>query len=274
MRLAGLLVALSLFTQGCLLDMAPAREPMDATWESHMLAGDYGTWFYSEKRSYVGPDKIESSPERASGTRYGITISDQSTLGGGGWSLTGGIVGRLDRPGASIELFGKKVTRLHGPKRMVTPQDHSYEFFLLVRPTGAQRGGVVKRWTFPYEELGQTVPPALERNLRARYTGLELENALARSKGIFVDGYLSFDEQSKTATVIITGLVRPFQERVDLSNERLAGEYERRPPLASLAPHHRVLRVMLHTRWSEIGCPWLCSLILRLSSRTTVRTAG
>ena len=151
-RFGELVLAVPLFMQGCFLDIAPAREPLDAAWQSHMLAGDYGAWFYGEKRSYIGPDKIESSPERASGTRYGITISDQSTLGGGGWSLTGGIVGRVERPGASIELFGKEVARLHGPKRMVSPQDHSYEFFLLVRPTGAQRGSVVKRWSFPYED--------------------------------------------------------------------------------------------------------------------------
>ena len=66
------------------------------------------------------------------------------------------------------------------------------------------------------------IPPALERNLRAQYTGAELENALARSKGIHVDGYLDFDEPSMTATVTITGLVQPFQERVDLSQELLA----------------------------------------------------
>jgi hypothetical protein len=184
-----------------------------------MLAGEYGTWFYGEKRSYVGPDTIESSPERASGTRYGITVSDQSTFGGGGWSLTGGIVGLVQRPGARIELFGKETARLHGRKRMVSPHDQSYEFFLLVRPTGAQQGRMVKRWSFPYDELGQTIPPALERSLRAKYTGAELESALARAKGIFVDGYLSFDERNKAAKVSITGLARPFEELIDLSKE-------------------------------------------------------
>ena len=117
----------------------------------------------------------------------------------------------------SIELFGKGISRVHGLKRTVYPQDHSFEFCLVVRPTGAAQGAIVKHWSFPYEELGRTVPPALERNLRARYAGVELENELARSKGIYVDGYLSFDEQSKTATVTITGLRQPFKERVDLS---------------------------------------------------------
>ncbi len=184
-----------------------------------MLAGEYGTWFYGEKRSYIGPDKIESSPGRASGTRYGISINDQSTFGSGGWSLTGGIVGRVELPGASIELFGKEMTRVHGLKETVSPQDHSFEFFPLVRPTGAQRGNVVKGWSFPSEELGQTIPPALERNLRAEHTGAELDAALARSMGIYIDGYLAFDESSKTVTVTITGLVQPFEERVDLARE-------------------------------------------------------
>jgi len=184
-----------------------------------MLAGEYGTWFYGKKEAYVGPDTIESSPGLASGTRYGLSIIDQSTLGGGGWSLRGGIVGRVERPSTGIELFGKRITRVHGLKETVSPQDHSFEFFLVVRPTGAQPGTVVKRWSFPYEELGRTVPPALERNLRASYTGAELEEELTRSKGIYVDGYLSFDERDKTATVRITGLARPFEEHVDLAKQ-------------------------------------------------------
>jgi len=220
MRLARLLVfILPLVTQGCLLDIAPAREPLDATWQSHMLAGEYGTWFYGEKWSYVGPDEIKSSPSGASGTLHGITVSDQSTLGGGGWSIIGGMVARIVRPHEDVELFGRQIARTHGMWRTSSDTDESFEFFLLVRPRATGRGRLVKHWSFPYEDLGRTVPPALERRLRTSYTGAELENAVARSKGIFVDGYLSFDEHNKTATVTITGLARPFEEHVDLSLE-------------------------------------------------------
>lgn len=182
-----------------------------------MLAGEYGAWFYGERRPHDGSDNTRSSPEAASGTRYGIVVSDQSTLGGGGWSLAGGMVGRVVLPSASIELFGKEVARLHGAKRMARSQDYNCEFFLVVRSRGAQRGSVVREWRFRHEELGQTVPPALEKSLRARYTGAELDNALARAKGIFVDGFLRFEERDKTATVTLAGLVWPFEERVDLS---------------------------------------------------------
>ena len=184
-----------------------------------MLTGEYGEWFYGEKTSFVGPDKVESSPLGASRTRYGIRISEQSRFGGGGWSIVGGTVARIVRPGRNIELFGKEIVRVHGVKETVSDQDFSYEFFLLVRPNPAGRGRLIKQWSFPREELGRTVPPALERNLRARYSGAELEKELETSKGIHVEGFLSLDEQSKMATITITGLVRPFQERVDLSQK-------------------------------------------------------
>ncbi len=220
MQLARFLVLiLPLVTQGCLLDIAPAREPLDATWLSHMLAGEYGTWFYGEKRSYVGPDKIESWPLGASGTRYGITVSDQSDLGGGGWSIVGGMVARVVRPPEHLELFGKEIARLHGLMQTSGDQDRRFEFFLVMRPNPSGPGRLVKSWSFPYEALGRAIPPALEKNLRAKYTGAELDAALARSMGIYINGYLAFEESSKTATVTITGLVQPFEERVDLARE-------------------------------------------------------
>jgi len=205
-RLARFLVVILPFvTQGCLLDIAPAREPLDATWRSHMLAGEYGTWFYGEKREYVGPDEIKSWPGAASGTLYGITVSDQSTFGGGGWSLTGGIVGRVKQPAASIELFGKEIARVHGLMRNVGPKDFSYDFFLVVRPTGTHRGRLVQQWRFPREALADR--PA--------------EDATPGFPHI-VHGYLSFDEQSKIATITISGLLKPLQEHIDLSQEPVA----------------------------------------------------
>jgi|SRR5262245_10614270 len=215
-----LVVILPLVTQGCLLDIAPAREPLDATWQAHMLAGEYGQWFHGEKSTYVRTGREIHSSTYTTG--YNIDIIEQSTFGGGGWSIGGGMVARVVRPHEDVELFGKRIARTHGLMRTVSDTDHSFEFFLVVRPRATGHGRLVKRWILFYEELGRVIPPALERNLRAQYTGAELENALARSKGIHVDGYLDFDEPSMTATVTITGLVQPFQERVDLSQELLA----------------------------------------------------
>jgi len=103
--------------------------------------------------------------------------------------------------------------------RTSSDSDESFKFFLVVRPRPTGPGRLVKRWSFSNEELGRTIPPGLEENLRAKYSGIELERALERSRGIYINGYLTLDERDKIATVTISGLARPFEERVDLSKE-------------------------------------------------------
>ena len=83
-----------------------------------MLAGEYGFWSEGKKGPFVGDDAIRSWPVEANLTRYGIGIIDQSNLGGGGWSMIGGLLGRAALGEAAIELFGKRVTRVHGMKRV------------------------------------------------------------------------------------------------------------------------------------------------------------
>ncbi|HKB24014.1 MAG TPA: hypothetical protein VKG64_03085 [Methylomirabilota bacterium] len=213
-------LVLPLLLQGCLLDIAPAREALDETWKARMLAGEYGSWFHGKKSASVGRDEIRSSPIGADRTRYGISLENESTLGGGAWSMDGGMVARVSRPGESAELFGKKVLRIHGPWYTVTHLDYSYEFFLVVRPTATGRGRLVKQWSFPREKLALRTAPGVLESLPPDYPpdvrkSLESE----ANKRFYIDGFLSFDEPSKTATVAITGLVRPFEERVDLSDE-------------------------------------------------------
>lgn len=111
-----------------------------------------------------------------------------------------------------------RLARTAGPTAP-SDEDYSYEFFLVVRPTATDRGRLVRQWSFPREEVARTVPSGLAEKLRAEYAGAELEKRLEQQKGLYVHGFLRFDEQSKTATVTITGLVRPFEERVDLSGE-------------------------------------------------------
>jgi len=198
-----LLVALVMLVPACLLDIAPPREPLDAVWEERMLSGQYGQWFHGTKSPYVGPDELQSWPAGASGTRHGIDIVEQSSLGGGGWSIVGGMVGRILQPSASIELFGKQTTRVHGMRRAAVDQDYSFEFFLVVRPRSTGRGRLVRRWRFSRNELAR--PP---HEYPRRY-----------APPFAVDGFLTFDEPNRTATVSITGLARPFRTRVDLSRE-------------------------------------------------------
>lgn len=220
LRLGHFLLVLPLLVQGCVFDIAPSREPLDEAWKERMLAGEYGQWFDGVKWSFIGRDEMQSSPGRASGTRYGISISNQGLLGGAGWSTVGGMVAHVVRPGASVELFGREVVRAHGMKRTVTDQDFSYEFFLVVRPSPTGRGRPVKQWSFPREELALRTAPGVLESLPPNYPA-EVRKSLESeaNKRFYIDGFLSFDEQSKTATVTITGLVRPFQERVDLSQE-------------------------------------------------------
>ncbi|OGL02500.1 MAG: hypothetical protein A3E31_02050 [Candidatus Rokubacteria bacterium RIFCSPHIGHO2_12_FULL_73_22] len=173
-----------------------------------MLTAEYGQWFDGEKWPFVGYDTIRSSPVLAGGTRYGIHISNMAALGGAGWSAVGGLVARVVRPGASVELFGKEIVQTHGMKGTATRDDYSYEFFLVVRPSATGRGRLVKQWAFPREEIAG-IPPDRPENFPRGFVRLS------------VDGFLALDEGSKIATVTITGLVRPFQEHVDLSSDLL-----------------------------------------------------
>lgn len=210
---------LSLCLQSCLLDMAPAREPLDRMWIERMLAAEYGSWADGVNLPAVGGDEIRSSPVGAGTTRHGIGIHAGSTLGGGGWSFTGGVVERVSVRGADLELFGKEVWRVHGPKGTGNLQDRSYEFFLVVRPTGPGAARVVKDWHFSWEELAPTVAPDVAERLKRQYAGAALERELEREQIVSLHGYLTVDPIGKVATITITGLKRPFQERVDLSRE-------------------------------------------------------
>ena len=214
-----ILAGLSLCLQSCLLDMAPAREPLDRMWMERMLAAQYGSWADGVNLPAVGSDEIRSSPVGAGTTRHGIGIHAGSTLGGGGWSFTGGMIGRVAMGSATVELFGKDVARVHGPKGTSNLPDESYEFFLIVRPAGPGAARVVRDWRFPWEELAPTVAPEVAERLRQQYAGAELEKRLERNQIISVHGYLTVDPNGKVATVTITGLKRPFQERVDLARE-------------------------------------------------------
>jgi len=211
-----MVAGLSLCLQSCLLDMAPAREPLDRMWMESILAAQYGSWADGVNLPAVGGDEIRSSPVGAGTTRHGIGIHAVSTLGGGGWSFTGGVVRRAVVGSTTAELFGKEVWRVHGPKGTGNLQDRSYEFFLVVRPTGPGAARVVRDWRFSWEELAPTVAPEVAERLRRHYAGTELERQLERNQIISLDGYLAVDPNGKVATVTITGLKRPFQELVDL----------------------------------------------------------
>jgi hypothetical protein len=213
----GLLVGcVGLLAQACLLDIPPRLEPLDELWMRRMLEGQYGR--------VADPDTIESYPVGASFTRYGIEIRETRSTNAG-WELRGGLLARIPMVGFTLELFGRETTRTHGPTyTAAVGRDHTYEFFLVVRPSSHARGRLLRAWRFHPQELAQTgddVDPAiLQRSTRSRAS---IEAILHPAPGAyprhFVDGYLDFDESTRMATVTVTGLKRPFRDHVDLSNE-------------------------------------------------------
>src|SRR5262249_40869119 len=80
------------------------------------------------------------------------------------------------------------------------PCEKGYEFFLLQRRGGGSSAAVIRQWKFPPEAVPDTV----------RYGGYG-------PKFEPVQGKLHYE--LRTATVTITGLKNPFEERIDLSLE-------------------------------------------------------
>jgi hypothetical protein len=222
-------LTLAALAQGCLLfDIPPAREPLDDVWQQRMLTGQYGAW---KDGAEVPPawrrwpvsdaDKIASYPVGAPLSKYGIEVR-QNRSTNAGWELVGGLIGRVNLDGRTIELYGRRVIRVHGPVGTLSiERDITYDFFLVLRPSNGARGRVVRHWRFPPEELaltGSPVDPAIFS--RSTRTKADIETILHPAEGSlrqhYVDGYLDFDPKNNTATVTVTGLNRPFREVVDL----------------------------------------------------------
>lgn len=221
-----LTVCAALLGQACLLDIPPRREPLDELWKRWMLEGHYGRWKNGQEVSWdrSRPNTIHSYPEGAWLTNYGIEISETRSTNAG-WHLDGGLIARIQVSDTTIELFGRETTRIHGPTyTAAVGRDYIYDFFLVVRPVGHEPGRLIKQWRIPPEELaltgGSIDPTIFQRSTRSR---VSIETILHPARDSlprhFVDGYLDFDPATKIATVTVTGLKRPFQERVDLSEE-------------------------------------------------------
>ncbi len=130
-------------------------------------------------------------------------------------------MGRARYGANSVELFGKEIGRVHGLARTVHPRrDFSYEFFLVVRPGSDLPGRVVRRWSVGPADLAFTIDAEHERFLRSlKLPPEQIEQRIEQSKSNTLTATLEFDPQTEVATVRINGLVRPFEERVDLRSE-------------------------------------------------------
>ena len=212
----GVMIGIGLFlllaVVGSAISREVARKPLDQLWEEHMLAGTSATYSDGKHIEYVFERSFEEamgSPSSAWDTKQGIAVVDLgerrflSLWVGGGWTLEGGLLGKIEEGASAIELYGKRVTRvqphfiLNLRATHVPNVEFSYDFFLLHRKKGAARATVLRKWIFRPEELRRLgdAPPY----------------------DTYVQGYLRYDPTTKTATVTITGLTHPFEEYIDLS---------------------------------------------------------
>jgi hypothetical protein len=133
---------------------------------------------------------------------------------GGGWSLWGGMIGKVEGHTATLELYGKGVERLYPGLLGIThyskrKEERTYEFFLLKREHGAASATVLKKWVIQPEEIKWFVP---DNVLQGPLGGDEQHRRLNETED--VRGFLKYFPGIQEAEVTITGLTHPFVEHV------------------------------------------------------------
>ena len=187
----------------------PRLEPLERLWTEHMLGGSEGRYAYGKRIDYYRSTKgytwARGGVLAASGTNRGISVSDLSEtqflgpIQGGGWTLHGGLLARVDLNEDFLELYGLNVVRWRGGLLGFgihhEEEDVTYDFFLLHRPGGAARATVIQKWSIPTGDIDWTRKQPLLHEI--------------------VRGFLTYDAATKTAVVTITGLRRAHEYSVD-----------------------------------------------------------
>ena len=184
----------------------PPRAPLDALWLEHMLMGSGATIYVDEsgQRTVSGLRQpfdeqrgVVSSVESAAWTSYGIEVSrlDERWLlwRNGGWIPQGGLLARVKGQLATLELYGKAISRRppyvpRGPFPYDPPITTGYEFFLLLRNANTPRATILQQWTFQPRDV---------------------------AKDGQVSATVQYGAATRTATVTITGLKRRVEETVE-----------------------------------------------------------
>lgn len=193
-----------------------SRAALDAIWQRYMLEGTAATVTVHDsdiaaaQRPPLPDEAVQSrafeigiTPEHAALAGHGITVTrlGEGFWGNGGWILKGGLLGRADHGASVIELYGKAVVRQHAhlplPLHRPVPHDSGYEFFLLLRRIDPRSVTIVRRWVFDPQEVA----------VQHLSDGGTMER---------VEATLRYAATTRTATVTITGLARPFEVQVDL----------------------------------------------------------
>lgn len=212
--LLGFFVAAGMGLAGVAAGEPPPREPLDALWEHHLLEGKSSSVAVEVKDSKVSTS--ETSPPKMTGLKTGMTallfLAPHGIIvrqlgdgfwGNGGWILQGGLLDQVNDGPSIIQLYVKEVQHQHPyfpfPFHREIPHETGYEFFLLQRKAGVPGATIIRKWVF----LPQDVVVAHHS------TGGTYED---------VRGLLRYEATSRIANVKITGLKRPFDERVDLSS--------------------------------------------------------
>lgn len=198
-----------------------SREPLDQLWKDHMLAGTPGGYYGGEETDFVSEKSVASSagnPGEAAFNKYGISVQDirgTTWLGlfqGGGWSLEGGLIGRVELDHSTLELYGKRVWHYYPGLLGIThyakyKEEEQYEFFLLKRETGAKQATVLKKWVIPPTDVFWFVPG------REHETDIP-EHVKKQSETRDVRGFLKYIPESQEAEVTFTGLTHPMVEHI------------------------------------------------------------
>jgi len=209
-RLFWLVVLIGIVMLSVTLHVPMPRQPLDSAWEEHMLSGLPANYVNGQSLTDIPTRTFETAKGRVSEawlTKEGIAFSDrrETSLFGllrrGGWALYGGLLGKVEINGSTIELYGKHVVR----ERPVLwfflhwgiPGGFGYEFFLLHRRKGVTKAEVVKKWTFNRFGILQMIIMDWPKDVR---------------------GLLFYDRATRTATVTILGFTEVLQESIDMSN--------------------------------------------------------
>jgi hypothetical protein len=172
---------------------------LDDQWESLMLEGKSFV-LINDVQLKLGGTPYQTYEGKVGNTWIsdrGIRLEDlrETSLVGlltkGGWRLEGGLLyAATHKSGGVVELYGKERWRVepalfhfsltfHSGMSPPRSARHSYEFFLLYRPTVGAAAKILTQWTVPPEDI------PYDHYLR---------------------GHLNYDPESDVATVTVTGL--------------------------------------------------------------------
>lgn len=215
--LALVVVVEFLFAGTAISEITPP-DTLNKLWEQQMLEGKPSRIHVTVQGSTI--EISEDSPKKTLTTvkndspvwlnhePYGINVNQtgEGFWGNGGCSLLGGLLDEVSIGPSRIQLYAKIVEHYHSHFIVPflfhrhTPRDTGYEFFLLHRKQGIPGAKIIRTWVFSPDEV------VLEAN-RHGWTDSDVRAAF------------QLDSTSRTATVRVRGLKKPFEERVDLTSE-------------------------------------------------------